>query len=35
MEEDRRLEEMRKNIYNSNGEALRKQMKEKEEKRKM
>ena len=29
MEEDRRLEEMRKNIYNSNGEALRKQMKEK------
>ena len=35
MEEDRRLEEMRKNIYNSNGEALRKQMKEKEEKRKI
>jgi hypothetical protein len=35
MEEDRRMEEIRKNIYNSNGEALRKQMKEKEEKRKI
>ena len=26
MEEDRRLEEIKKNIYNANGEALRRQM---------
>ena len=35
MEEDRRQEEIRKNIYNSNGEALRRQMKEKAEKKRV
>ena len=35
MEEDRRQEEIRKNLYNSNGEALRRQMKEKYEKRRV
>ena len=29
MEEDRRLEEIRKNVYNANGEALKKQMQDK------
>ena len=35
MEEDRRQEEIRKNIYNSNGEALRRQMREKAEKKRV
>ena len=35
MEEDRRQEEIRKNIYNANGEALRRQMKEKAEKKRV
>ena len=35
MEEDRRQEEIRKNIYNANGEALRRQMREKAEKKRV
>ena len=35
MEEDRRLEEIKKNIYNANGEALRRQMREKAEKKRV
>ena len=35
MEEERRQEEIRKNIYNENGEALRRQMREKAEKKRV
>ena len=35
MEEERRQEEIKKNIYNANGEALRRQMQEKVEKKRV